>query len=208
MHLFIVSTLVIDVFVWNVCDLVWFFVLFSRLRNDDDDDDVPAPLLVVWLVAHACYAIYGHLVPDSMPYVVAHRHSAGNFSQGVLVVKKTAAEKLLNRHFATRATDYLLVHSVLFFDALVAHLRFDGLSNVDLVKQLAAVCGFEEGDCVLAWVGAFPSFVLEASRKLVDSARGVIKQGKYKAFDLMDPRYKNPSDIPKTNIPALVKKAD
>ena len=31
-----------------------------------------------------------------MPYVVSHRHAAGNWAQGVLVIKKTAAAKLAN----------------------------------------------------------------------------------------------------------------
>merc|ERR1712107_152490 len=43
---------------------------------------------------HMCYVIYGHIKPDSIPYVVAHRHAAGNWSQGVLVIKKAAAGKL------------------------------------------------------------------------------------------------------------------
>ena len=31
-----------------------------------------------------------------MPYVVSHRHAAGNWAQGVLVIKKSAAAKLAN----------------------------------------------------------------------------------------------------------------
>ena len=36
----------------------------------------------------------GHYMPDHMPYVVAHRHAAGNWSQGVLVIRKDAVHKL------------------------------------------------------------------------------------------------------------------
>ena len=35
------------------------------------------------------------------------------------------------------------------FDALVAHLRFDGVSNVDLLPELGRVCGFDEGECTV-----------------------------------------------------------
>ena len=31
--------------------------------------------------------------PDHVPYVVAHRHAAGNWAQGVLVVKQSPAAK-------------------------------------------------------------------------------------------------------------------
>merc|ERR1712226_1224289 len=51
---------------------------------------------MAWLAVHIVYAIYGNMVPDHVPYIVAHRHAAGNFSQGVLCIKKTAAGKLAN----------------------------------------------------------------------------------------------------------------
>ena len=34
------------------------------------------------------------LVDNQVPYVVAHRHAAGNFAQGVLLVRVSAAAKL------------------------------------------------------------------------------------------------------------------
>ena len=37
-----------------------------------------------------------------------------------------------------------MLHSVLVFDALAAHVRFDGLSSLALVRELGTVCGFEE----------------------------------------------------------------
>ena len=37
-----------------------------------------------------------------------------------------------------------MLHSVLVFDALAAHVRFDGLSSLALVRELGEVCGFEE----------------------------------------------------------------
>ena len=43
-----------------------------------------------------------------------------------------------------------------------------------------------------------------ASWKIIDSKSGVVKQGKYTASDVCDPAYKKPSDLPKTNIPALL----
>jgi hypothetical protein len=52
------------------------------------------PYLQAWLIAHACYAAFGHIVPDAMPYVVAHRHAAGNWAAGVLLIKKSAIGKL------------------------------------------------------------------------------------------------------------------
>jgi hypothetical protein len=191
------------------------------------------PLLTLWFIVHGCYVIYGHFYPDEVPYVVAHRHAAGNWSQGVLVIKKSAAAKLANikahagipgqgpgwmgewfafwgfwvrpsplsslplpsfsshlflppprlhsltLHLALLLLhlpssppqgytwnwnlpnkmlppmvvevmgdgapksgmyhadgDYILVHSVLFFDALCAHLRFDGVSNLDLIMEV------------------------------------------------------------------------
>jgi len=260
MHLFIISTLIIDVFAWNFCDAIWYVVLYGVIGARPLAPIAPA--LKLWLIAHACYALYGHLVPNHVPYVVAHRHAAGNFSQGVLVVKKSAAAKLAkltahagipqqgpgwigewfafhsflaymyNWNLPTKmlyplvleamgdgapsdgmfhsSGDYVLIHSVLFFDALVAHLRFDGLSNLKLVHELAAVCGFEPTECLLAWVGAFPTFAAPrptASWKLVDAKAGVIKEGTMTAADLMDPHFKKPSDLPNTCLPAIIKQA-
>ena len=39
------------------------------------------PVLAAYLVAHWFYSASGHLFPLTMPYVVAHRHAAGNWSQ-------------------------------------------------------------------------------------------------------------------------------
>jgi len=46
--------------------------------------------------------------------------------------------------------DYIMIHSTLFFDALVAHVRFDGLSSLQLVEEIGRVCKFAEGECILA----------------------------------------------------------
>ena len=103
--------------------------------------------------------------------------------------------------------DYILLHSVMLFDAIVAHVRFDGNSSAELVTELGRICEFEENDCVLCWTGAFPSFVLSraprATWKLIDSKCGLIKQGRYSASDVTDPVYKKPSDAPRTRLPEL-----
>ena len=49
-----------------------------------------------------------------------------------------------------------MLHSVLVFDALAAHVRFDGLSSLALVRELGTVCGFEE---------LFLGFVVSRSRR-------------------------------------------
>jgi len=51
------------------------------------------PRLAAWLLCHAAYVVWGHVFPNQVPYVVAHRHAAGNWAQGVLVVKQSAAAK-------------------------------------------------------------------------------------------------------------------
>jgi hypothetical protein len=96
MHLYIISTLIIDVFTWNFADAIWYVILFGILRTGFDWAALRTmdPILAAWLAAHIAYSAYGHFVPSHVPYVVAHRHAAGNFSQGVLVVKKSAAAKL------------------------------------------------------------------------------------------------------------------
>merc|ERR1719387_2195723 len=38
--------------------------------------------------------------------------------------------------------DYLLLHSVLLFDAITGQVRFDGLSSLKLVEELGRVCDF------------------------------------------------------------------
>jgi len=53
------------------------------------------PYLIAFLGAHALYTIYGNFVPNHLPYVVAHRHAAGNFSQGMLFIKPEALPKFL-----------------------------------------------------------------------------------------------------------------
>jgi hypothetical protein len=96
--------------------------------------------------------------------------------------------------------DYILLHSVLFFDALVAHLRFDGVSNVDLLPELGRVCGFEEGECTLCWAGPFPTFALSPFTKvkadwlIADAVTGVKKAGQY---DMAMIEYKKPSECTK-----------
>lgn len=263
MHIFIISTLIIDVFVWNFCDAAWYVILYGLLGPGVDWESYQNmhPILFFWMLFHVAYVIWGHLIPDHVPYVVAHRHAAGNWSQGVLVIKKSAVTKLgklkahaglpkqgegwigewwafhlfwayaWNWNLPTKmlhalvveamssgnapvgpfnsSGDYILIHSVLFFDALIAHLRFDGLSNLDLICELGRVCDFDEGECILCWVGAFPSFVLggkkpTASWKMVDSISGVFVEGTMTADDLCDPAYKKPSDLFKTKLPGIV----
>lgn len=246
MHLYIISTLVIDVFSWNFADAMWYVVLFGILNTGFDWGAIPTmhPALVAWLLVHAIYSAYGHFVPSQVPYIVAHRHAAGNWSQGVLLVRKSAVSKLkrVKAHAglpqagpgwagewfgfwalfaylwnwnlpnkmltavvvdtlgARDPEDFALMHSNVFFDALLANLRYDGLSSLKLVRELGRVCEFEEGECVLAWVGAFQSFpvwlagVPTAQWKVVDSKTGIIKEGTYDVKSLEQPAYRKPSD--------------
>lgn len=263
MHAFIISTLILDVFAWNFTDAVWYAILFgvvstgvnwAELSNMD-------PALQIWLLCHVVYSASGHFFPTWMPYVVAHRHAAGNWSQGVLVIKKSAAQKLgkLKAHAGLpgqnagwagewyafqmvwslfwnynvqnkmlpplvmdvmgkaapsdgmfhSSGDYILMHSVLFFDALIAHVRFDGLCSVDLLPEVGRVCGFEEGECTLCWAGPFPTFIGSAFKTptadwlISDSKTGVKKSGKY---DMSMLEYKKPSEC--THILDMLKKKD
>ena len=85
MHIFIIATLIIDVFCWNLTDAIIYLGLYGMLHTGIAWEELPHmhPLLAAYLLAHTIYAIYGHYVPDHVPYVVAHRHAAGNWSQGV-----------------------------------------------------------------------------------------------------------------------------
>merc|ERR1719410_2379824 len=93
-----------------------------------------------------------------------------------------------------------MIHSVLLFDALCAHVRFDGLSSVKMVKVLGEACGFEEGDCTLCWVGAFQAFPIQgltdatAKWKIIDSKEGILKEGLMSISDCENKDYKRPSD--------------
>merc|ERR1719414_514972 len=93
-----------------------------------------------------------------------------------------------------------MIHSVLLFDALCAHVRFDGLSSVQMIEVLGERCGFEGGDCVLCWAGAFQAFPMQvcsnasAKWKIVDSKMGVVKEGLMTVKDLENENYKRPSD--------------
>merc|ERR1719198_2245239 len=95
--------------------------------------------------------------------------------------------------------DYVLIHSVLFFDALVAHVRFDGLSSLQLVEELGRVCGFEAGECTLCHAGSFQSFPISltnctAKWCIKDSKSGVLTEGLMKVSDLQNENFKKPSD--------------
>lgn len=264
MHVFIISTLIIDVFAWNFTDAVWYVVLYGIVHTGVDWQDLGNmhPMLAAWLGSHVLYVVWGHIFPDDLPFVAAHRHAAGNFAQGVLVIKKSAAAKLTNvvSHAGAPSQgpgwmgewsgfhgflaytwnwnintkllpalildamkggvepvgpfhasgDFIFIHSVLFFDAICAHVRFDGMTNIDLVEELGRVCGFEDGECKLCWAGAFPTFLMApiktpmASWKIIDACSGVIKEGKYSAADVTDPAYAKPSDLPNTRLPGIV----
>jgi hypothetical protein len=249
MHAFIISTLIIDVFAWNFTDALWYVILFGVVSTGVNWPELSTmnPMLIAYLISHFLYSASGHLFPLTMPYVVAHRHAAGNWSQGTLVIKKSAAAKLakLKAHaglpqqgpgwqgewFAFHMAwsyfwgfnvqnkvlpglvtevmgkgapsdgmfhstgDYILLHSVLFFDALIANVRFDGISSLALIPELGRVCGFEEGECTLCWAGPFPTFMTPATAtaewKIVDSASGTIKEGTYTMAHIDQ---KSPSD--------------
>jgi len=264
MHAFIISTLIIDVFAWNFTDAVWYVVLYGVVGTGVNWPELASmdPMLMAWLGVHFLYSLSGHLFPMTMPYVVSHRHAAGNWAQGILLVKKTAAAKLANlkahaglpgqqpgwagEWFAFHMVwayfwlfniqnkalpplvadamgegapsdgmfhssgEYIMLHSVLLMDALIAHVRFDGLSSVDLLPEIGRVCGFEEGECTLCWAGPFASFVATLSTPtsdwmILDSKTGVRKRGVFTAAQLNDPSYKKPSDC--TKLLALVQAA-
>jgi hypothetical protein len=247
MHVYIILTLIVDVFTWNFVDAVYYIVLFGVLRTGFDWDMISKihPALAAFLAAHALYAIYGNFVPSHVPYVVAHRHAAGNFVQGMLMIKVEAAGKLaaLKAHAGLpqaapgwfgqwlpahallsyfwlwnmpsrmltplihsvckrdgkKYNDYVLIHSVLFFDALVAHVRFDGLSSLQLVEELGRVCGFEAGECTLCHAGSFQSFPISltnctAKWCIKDSKSGIVNEGLMSVSDLENETYKKPSD--------------
>lgn len=96
--------------------------------------------------------------------------------------------------------DYVMIHSVLLFDALCAHVRFDGLSSVRMVEVLGERCEFDSGDCTLCWVGAFQAFPIQAMGsaqakwKIIDSRDGVLKEGTMAINELENEQYKRPSD--------------
>lgn len=249
MHLYIIFTLVVDVFTWNFVDGVYYCLLFGIMRTGFDWAMLREmdPLLLGWLVAHMLYSAYGNFVPSQVPYVTAHRHAAGNFVMGVIIIKAEAAGKLgkLKAHAGMPSAmdpknenglrwlgqwlafhllnaylwmwnlpskmvipvveyaldgkpydSYVLLHSAPFFDGLLGHVRFDGLSSLVLIKELGKVAGFEPGECRLAWAGAFQSFPLHSTAqwKLVDSVTGVVKEGLYTVAECEDPDYKKPSD--------------
>jgi hypothetical protein len=247
MHIYIIATLIVDVFTWNFVDAVYYGVLFGVLHTGFDWSMLPKlhPALAAFLGAHALYAIYGNFVPSHVPYVVAHRHAAGNFVQGMLMIKLEAAGKLgklvahaglpqaapgwmgqwlpchlllayfwlwnlpsrmlpsLIHHVCQKNgkkyNEYIMIHSVLFFDALVAHVRFDGLSSLQLVEELGRVCGFEEGECTLCLAQAFKSFPVSlvdntAKWCIKDSKTGIFCEGTMKVSDLQNDQYKKPSD--------------
>lgn len=261
MHIYIISTLIVDVFTWNFVDAVYYVVMFGILRTGFDWGAVASmhPYLMAWLGLHALYAIYGNFVPNHVPYIVAHRHAAGNFSQGMIFIKPEAFPKMfpflgscahpglpkamdgdkpqgegmrwfgqwlavhaliayfwlwnmpsrmlvpvmqgwLNKQERSKYGDYIMIHSVLLFDALCAHVRFDGLSSVQMIEVLGERCNFAEGDCTLCWVGAFQAFPIQgccdatASWKIIDSKTGVLKEGKMSISDCENENYKRPSD--------------
>lgn len=253
MHVYIIFTLIVDVFTWNFVDAMYYCIMFGCISTGLRWQDVAtmSPYIKAWLVCHALYTLWGNFVPSHVPYVVAHRHAAGNFCQGMLLIKPEAAGKLgkLKAHAGLpKAMDpmdeqgmrwlgqwlavhllvayfwlwnlpsrmltplihyqlkgdsmnnYVMIHSVLLFDALVAHVRFDGLSSLQLVEELGKVCEFEPGECVLCWCGAFQSFPVwpltdpTAKWCIKDSNKGVIKEGLMKVSDVQNADYKKPSD--------------
>jgi hypothetical protein len=242
MHLYIISTLIVDVFTWNFVDAVYYIIMFGILRSGFDWAAISTihPYLMAWLGVHALYAVYGNFVPNHVPYIVAHRHAAGNFSQGMLFIKFEALPKFfafasgsahpglpsaadpmnevgikwfgqwlavhaliayfwlwnvpsrmlvpvmqswLNTEGNKKYNEYVMIHSVLLFDALCAHVRFDGLSSVRMVEVLGERCDFNPGDCTLCWVGAFQAFPIQglcdatANWKIVDSAEASSRRG-------------------------------
>lgn len=92
-----------------------------------------------------------------------------------------------------------MIHSCLFFDALVAHVRFDGLSSLQLVEELGRVCGFEEGECTLCLAQSFQSFPVwpltsPTAKWCIKDSKSGITEGLMKVSDLQNEKYKKPSD--------------
>merc|ERR1712060_835845 len=101
---------------------------------------------------------------------------------------------------AGRSHEDFILLTTTFFDTLLSHVRFDALSSLQLTLELGKICNFEEGECTLAWVGAFQSFPVQlfgtptARWKVLDSRRGVVKEGVYDVSLLEDVAYRKPSD--------------
>merc|ERR1711957_1020570 len=103
MHIYIIITLIVDVFTWNFVDAVYYVIMFGILNTGFQWQALSTinPYLMAWLGAHALYAIYGNFVPSKVPYVVAHRHAAGNFCQGMVFIKFEALGKFME--FASKS---------------------------------------------------------------------------------------------------------
>lgn len=225
MHVYIVLAANFDVYAWNVADSIWYTLLFGVLHVGFDWEGLTSmhPALALWLIAHFAFAAFGHIYPDHVPYVVSHRHAAGNFSQGVLIIKASAAHKLrrLTAHgdmpskqgwvsewfsfygflssmwaanlpnklltpllleiLVDRSPDeVLLLHASWFFSDITGGLRADALHTLQLLEPVSKICGFEPGECMLVWVGSFPSFPVcrpAVSWRVLDGGR-MLKQGK------------------------------
>merc|ERR1712166_154790 len=57
MHVFIISTLIIDVFAWNFTDAIWYVVLYGIVHTGVDWQDLANmhPMLAAWLGSHVLY---------------------------------------------------------------------------------------------------------------------------------------------------------
>ncbi|OLQ00553.1 Pyruvate dehydrogenase [NADP(+)], mitochondrial [Symbiodinium microadriaticum] len=173
--------------------------------------DVPKihPAMAAFLLAHALYSVYGNFVPSHVARMDGRVASRLGFhllmaycwfwnlpNRMLLPLTFDQLQVFGGREVAASAQlmfvlieDFIMLHSVLVFDALAAHVRFDGLSSLALVRELGTVCGFEEGECTLCWVGGFQSFPVQlfsdpsAMWKVVDSKKGllssVVREGTY-----------------------------
>ncbi|EOD17111.1 hypothetical protein EMIHUDRAFT_244412 [Emiliania huxleyi CCMP1516] len=215
MHVFIIATLIIDVFCWNFTDAVGYYVLYGQLSTGIDLEAPPGMgygvLVVRKSAVHKLRRLTLHA--GTRPALVPGADWAGDWYGFYLfaaytwtllpaLVVEAMGEAAPSDGLLHASGDFALFHSALFFDAVVAHLRFDGLSSLRLTEELGRACGFAPGECRLCWAGAFPSFLLPpggrpatASWKIVDAAEGVLRQGSYDAATIDDPRYAKPSDL-------------
>lgn len=91
---------VYDVYAWNL----WFMLATPLMFGGecalsmgfDVGGSLVAPrCLLGWVFLEGAYIWYGLMRPQDTPYNANHRHWAGNWPNGLVLIRKTAAEKML-----------------------------------------------------------------------------------------------------------------
>lgn len=96
MHLYIMASFIADVYVWNLTDAAFFVLLFKMMHFGFDWSGLCNMhwALAAYMLLSTAYIISGHIMPDGVPYICAHRHAAGNWAMGYIVVAQGAEHKL------------------------------------------------------------------------------------------------------------------